>query len=37
MSTRLLIQSLSKFLLGFIIIGLLIFLPAGSFKRRSWR
>ena len=31
MNTKLLIQSLTKFLLGVIILGLLIFLPAGSF------
>ena len=30
MNTKLLIQSLTKYLLGVIILGLLIFLPAGS-------
>ncbi|MBP5386288.1 MAG: hypothetical protein J6Y97_02765, partial [Prevotella sp.] len=32
MDRDLLIQSLTKFLLGVVIIGLLVFLPAGSFN-----
>ena len=31
MNTNLFLQSLTKFFLGVIILGLLIFLPAGSF------
>ena len=31
MNTKLSFQALTKFFLGFIILGLLIFLPAGSF------
>ena len=32
MTTKLFFQAITKFLLGFVLVGLLIFLPAGSLK-----
>ena len=37
MDSRLLTQSLVKFFLGVVVLGLLLFLPAGSFRyRQGW-